>query len=225
MLHKVSHSYQCYSPTLLRASFPPSGGWCFPRPHAEQPFGAVWAAGPCIPCPFIPLTTSSTPRFCCVTTWRKRSRCVRDEKGWTQSWGKKRFSSTVSGSKNWTDKDRVTGEKYIHFIKVLHIHGSLHKKTKTPTSDQSRKYLYLLDKETMNLWRINKARGVWARGSEWWSNKVCFHSLLWPKSCLLLLVQRGDISHGRLISYFQRRVSGEARVIFVHLLFSQTPSA
>lgn len=34
----------------------------------------------------------------------------------------------------------------------------------------------------MNLWRINKTRGVWARGSEWWSNKVCLHSLLWPKS-------------------------------------------
>ena len=53
--------------------------------------------------------------------------------------GKEKSSSTLLGSwvefENWTDKNRLTGEKHTNFIEFLHVHGSLHRRMKTWRSD------------------------------------------------------------------------------------------
>ena len=53
---------------------------------------------------------------------------------------------------------QINRRKVWHFIEFLHLHGSLHKRVKTWRSDQSRKLLYHLDKETINLWGIDKTK-------------------------------------------------------------------
>lgn len=70
---------------------------------------------------------------------------------------------------------------HTHFITFVHIHGNIYKRMKTPRRDQSRKLLYLFDKETIHLWRTDKAEGFGLQGGKWWSNMVCLYSLLGPK--------------------------------------------
>ena len=104
-------------------------------------------------------------------------------------------------------------EKHTNFIEVLHIHGSLHEKMKTQRSDQSRRLLHLLDKKTVNLWRIDKTKGFGLWVVKWWrSNKVCLYSILCPGDKNVSLppgTRRRYLSHGRFISYFQGRKAGE----------------
>ena len=55
------------------------------------------------------------------------------------------------GSENEADKDRLTGEKNTNCMKMLHVYTKLHKRIKTWRSGRSKKPVYLLDKETINL--------------------------------------------------------------------------
>lgn len=54
----------------------------------------------------------------------------------------------------WTQ--RFIREKHTDFMEFLYVHP--HKRMKTWRSDQSRKVLYLLDKEIINSWRIDKTQ-------------------------------------------------------------------
>ena len=71
---------------------------------------------------------------------------------------RKKFSSILlksfAVSENQTNKGRLTGEKHPS------VCGSLHKRIDPPKSTQIRKILYLLGKEIINLWWINKTQGV-----------------------------------------------------------------
>lgn len=61
------------------------------------------------------------------------------------------FSSSLleslAESSNETDKDRLTEEKHVNFVKFLYVCESLHKELKTQRSDQNRQYLSFLDKQ------------------------------------------------------------------------------
>lgn len=56
-------------------------------------------------------------------------------------------------------QDRLTEEKHVCFINFLHEHGDPLKRVKTPRNGQSRKLLYLLDKELHNLSRNDRTKG------------------------------------------------------------------
>lgn len=58
--------------------------------------------------------------------------------------------------------DTLKGEKQTHFYSFLRAHGSTHKRMKTQKSEQSRKFLYVLNKKIKkktNLWRIDETKG------------------------------------------------------------------
>ena len=78
--------------------------------------------------------------------------------------GEKKFSSTPFGlwlglriTVTW---HKLIGEKHAHFIEFLHVHGAFIRKYGPEEIDHNRKLLYLLEKETINLWRIDKKKGV-----------------------------------------------------------------
>lgn len=49
-----------------------------------------------------------------------------------------------------TLRQKSTGEEHTSIAKILHVDGSLHKRTETQRNDQSRKLIYLLDTEMVN---------------------------------------------------------------------------
>lgn len=69
----------------------------------------------------------------------------------------------LGGSKNWTDQDRLTGEKQTDFAKFLHIHGKLHKRMKTRSYQKlPEQEVFIPFRQTVNLWRFGKTkRFVW----------------------------------------------------------------
>lgn len=54
---------------------------------------------------------------------------------------------------------KCNGKNAHRFYWIFNVHGRPHKGIKTQKSDQNRKFLYLLDKETINLWRIDETKG------------------------------------------------------------------
>lgn len=103
-------------------------------------------------------------------------------------------------------------------VEFLNAHGSLHRRMKTWRSDESRKILFLLEKETIHLWTMDKTEGFGLRvvnGNEVARkikvifNKVCTdfsdpnYSSLVIRMSPFLLVHVGYLSLGIFYDLFQ----------------------